>query len=137
MHELSIAQSLVELIEDELIAQSAPGGAGDAGGQGGAPRPRVGRVVVRVGPLSGVVPAALASAFPVAAGRSAAARGATLAIDEAPLVGRCPACAADVVVPSPQRLRCPTCGGPTPDVVGGRELELVSIEVFDPEEPSP
>ncbi|QOV92406.1 hydrogenase maturation nickel metallochaperone HypA [Humisphaera borealis] len=123
MHELSIAQSLVELMEDELIASRSPDAASHAVFY-------VGRVVIKVGALSGVVPEALASAFPVAISRSSI-RGATLTIEEIPVTVFCPTCDARHELSSPQRLRCPVCDTPTPDVVGGRELELVSIEVLD------
>jgi hydrogenase nickel incorporation protein HypA/HybF len=118
VHELSIAQSLVELIEDELSSNS-PGDSFD-----------VGKVVVKVGVLSGVVPEALTSAFPVAVQHSRL-RGVTLAIEEVPVVVFCPSCHADRPLSSPQRLRCPVCDAPTPTVVAGRELELVSIEVLE------
>jgi hydrogenase nickel incorporation protein HypA/HybF len=119
MHELSIAQSLVELVEDELLARQ---------GSDDAP-PCVGRITVKIGALSGVVPEALSSAFPVAAARSTLGPAA-LVIDFQPVVAYCPSCGADRELPSPQRLRCPACGTPTPDIVAGRELELVSIEVL-------
>lgn len=126
MHELSIAQCLVDLIEDEVTARAPAQQRGV-----NAPRClRVGRVRVRVGALSGVVPEALYRAFPVAAARSSL-KEATLSIEECLVVAWCPACGVARVLPSPQRLRCPACDGPTPDVVGGRELELVSIEVRD------
>ena len=69
MHELSIALSLVDTVCDEL--------------------PRLGsdvhvrRVLIRVGPLSGVVPAALKFAFDVAAEGSLIA-GSELDIEEVP-----------------------------------------------------
>src|SRR6187431_2440743 len=98
MHELSIAQSLVELIEDELIARHPPGNP--------ARSFRVGRVAIKVGVLAGVVPEALSSAFPVAVSRSKL-RGATLEIEEVPMVVFCPSCRAERQLSSPQRLRCP------------------------------
>jgi len=120
MHELSIAQSLVELVEDELLARQP-----DAA----AALPRVGRITVKVGALSGVVPEALASAFPAAVARSSFGT-AKLVIDFRPVVAHCGACDADRELPSPQQLRCPACGAPTPEIIAGRELELVSIEVL-------
>ena len=67
MHELSIALSLVETVCDELPRL----------GSGVAVR----RVLIRVGPLSGVVPAALKFAFDVAAEGSPIA-GSELDIEE-------------------------------------------------------
>jgi hydrogenase nickel incorporation protein HypA/HybF len=48
-----------------------------------------------------------------------------------PLVVRCPRCEQDRVLPSTQSFRCPACGTPTPEIVRGRELELVALEVTD------
>ena len=126
MHELSIAQSLVELVEDELAAEAV------AQSRGGEPAPcrPVKRVTVRVGDLSGVVPEALRSAFAIAVGRSSL-RGAELAIEHCPAVVWCDRCRREQPVASPQHMRCPTCGELSPTLVGGRELELASIEVVD------
>ena len=48
-----------------------------------------------------------------------------------PVVLWCDRCEREGQVPQPSRLRCPTCGEPSARVVGGRELELVSVEVID------
>ncbi|HEX8913410.1 MAG TPA: hydrogenase maturation nickel metallochaperone HypA [Humisphaera sp.] len=128
MHELSIAQSLIELVEDELATRAA---ATMRGTDPPACAP-VGRVTVRVGALSGVVPEALASAWSVAVLRSAVLRRAGLTIDRQPAVVWCPACLVERELPDPpQRMRCPACGAPTPELRAGRELELTSIEVSE------
>ena len=54
---------------------------------------------------------------------------AELVVEETPLVVYCPACAAERTPASAQLLCCPACGGPTPDVVSGRELEVVALEI--------
>ena len=112
MHELSIALGIVDVAAEEVAR-------------------RGGRVVVvhmKVGQLSGVVPAALRSAFELAREPEPALAAAELVIEEVPVAARCPACAAERAVPFPE-LRCPACGGPTPDVVRGRELEVVALEI--------
>lgn len=115
MHELSIAIGLVQLACEEASRQ------GDV---------RVDALHLRLGPLAGVVREALLFSFDVAAAGTAI-EGATLAIEEVPLVVRCPCCEQDRVLPSTQSFRCPACGAPTPEVVRGRELELVALEVTD------
>jgi hydrogenase nickel incorporation protein HypA/HybF len=112
MHEMSIAIGLVEAVE----AKAAELGAG------------VDVVHVRLGPLSGVVPAALEFCFEAAVAGTTI-EGARLAIEETPLLVACPACGGEPKEVSPQLLCCPDCGTPTPDVVGGRELELFALEV--------
>jgi hydrogenase nickel incorporation protein HypA/HybF len=126
MHEISVAQSLIDLVEDELAARAAA----EMRGGGDPVCQQVGQIVVRVGALSGVVPEALSSAFRIAVGESSI-RGATLVIESCPVVVWCEPCGRDSAIASPQRMRCPACGRSAGSVVGGRELELTSIEVTD------
>jgi hydrogenase nickel incorporation protein HypA/HybF len=111
MHELSIALSILDLAAEE------------AGRRGG----RVVAVHLKLGPLSGVVGEALRSAYDLAREGTPLA-GAELVIDEVPVAAWCPACAAERVVVFPE-LCCPTCGAATPEVVRGRELEVVALEI--------
>jgi hydrogenase nickel incorporation protein HypA/HybF len=113
MHELSIALGILDIAAEE--AERHGGG-------------RVAAVHLRLGPLSGVVPEALRSAFDLAReGTSLAA--AELVIEEVPLRVFCPVCAAERAPPSVWRLCCPDCGAPTPEVIRGRELEVVALEI--------
>lgn len=116
MHELSVARSLVDVVLGQL--ERSPYG----------PACRVSAVRVKVGAMSAVVPEALASAFPAAASGTPL-DGARLDLERVPLVAWCPSCAEERTLPSVQRLRCPTCGTPTPRIIHGRELEVVSVEV--------
>ncbi len=112
MHELSIALSIVDMATEE------------AERQGG----RVAAVHLRLGPLSGVVKEALRSAYGLAREGTALAT-AELVVEDVPLVGYCRACDAARPLPSVWELRCPECGGPTPEIVSGRELEVFALEV--------
>ena len=116
MHELSIAMGVVDVAAEEAARR----GAG-----------RVAAVHLKVGPLSGVVPAALVSAFGLAREQEAALADAELVIEEVPVAAYCPGCEAERAVAFPE-LRCPVCGGPTPDVLRGRELEVVALEIESP-----
>jgi hydrogenase nickel incorporation protein HypA/HybF len=113
MHELSIAMRVVEVAGEAVRRQG--------GGRAAA-------VYLRLGPLSGVVTDALRSAFELAREQDPALAAAGLVVEEVPVVARCPACSTERAVPFPE-LRCPVCGNPTPDVVRGRELEVVAVEV--------
>ena len=126
MHELSIAQQLVEQIEDELAVRGVAAPRGDAA----AGCEVIGRVFVRVGALSGVAPEALAAAFPMAAAASWIA-GAALVIERCPAVVWCERCDGEQTLPSAGRMRCPDCGALCKRLVSGRELELTSIEVLN------
>lgn len=116
MHELSIALNLIELAEEESRRQ------GNA---------TITKLYVRLGPLSGVVKESLQSAFQLAREYSPV-ENAELIIEDVPLVVYCPVCEADRPLPSIQPLRCPQCGTPTGQIVGGRELELVALEMGEP-----
>lgn len=111
MHELSIALSILDLAAEE------------AERRGG----RVVAVHLKLGPLSGVVKDALSSAYELAREGTSLA-GAELLVEEVPVVAWCPGCAAERAPRFPL-LCCPTCGTPTPDVVSGRELEVVALEI--------
>jgi hydrogenase nickel incorporation protein HypA/HybF len=113
MHELSIALSLLDVAAEE------------AGRHGAV---RVVGVHLKLGPYSGVVKEALLSAFELAR-EGSSLETARLIIEDAPVTAHCPACRATREVVSVQQLCCSACGAPTPEVVGGRELEVVALEI--------
>ncbi|MBN1254135.1 MAG: hydrogenase maturation nickel metallochaperone HypA [Deltaproteobacteria bacterium] len=112
MHELSVAQGLLEIIEQE--ARPYPGA-------------RVTQVRLRIGKLSAVVPDALRFAFE-AITRGGIAEGASLEIEEVPLRIRCRQCAKEFTVENPFMI-CPRCEGLDVEMVSGRELEITSMEI--------
>lgn len=112
MHELSIALSILELAEEE----------GER--RGG----RIAAIHLKLGPLSGVVKDALASAYEMACEGTALAQ-AELVIEEVPLVVHCSACTSDRTPVSPYVLRCPACGALSNEIVSGRELEVHALEI--------
>jgi hydrogenase nickel incorporation protein HypA/HybF len=113
MHELSIALSILDLAHEEATRH------------GGA---RVLEVHLKLGPLSGVVKEALLSAFDLVRA-SETASDARLVIEETPIRVHCPVCQDTRGVMSVQELRCAECGAPTPDVLSGRDLEVVAMEI--------
>ncbi|MEO8128363.1 MAG: hydrogenase maturation nickel metallochaperone HypA [Bryobacteraceae bacterium] len=119
MHELSIALSIVEMAEEESERQ------------GGA---RVTAVHLKLGPLSGVVKAALESAFGLAC-EGTILEGARLQVEEVPIVGFCKRCHVERTLPSMQWFVCPECAGPIEDVLRGRELEVIALELEELEVP--
>jgi hydrogenase nickel incorporation protein HypA/HybF len=114
VHELSVAQSLLEIVEQE--ARSYEGA-------------RVTRVSLRIGTLSAVVPDALRFAFE-AITRGGIAAGAVLEIEEVPLKIRCHQCEKAFTVDDPF-MACPQCGESDVEMVSGRELEIRSMEIED------
>jgi hydrogenase nickel incorporation protein HypA/HybF len=113
MHELSVAQALVELVAGEVAREGAA---------------RVVSVHIRVGALSGVEPAALRFAYD-AATAGTALEGSTLQVEGVAVAVWCERCRAERDLGQVNRLSCPACGAPTPRVVRGKELEVVSVEV--------
>jgi hydrogenase nickel incorporation protein HypA/HybF len=113
MHEFSIAMSMLDIAAEE--AERHDGAA-------------VKVIYVKLGPLSGVVKAALASAFEIA--REVAQQpDCELVVEDVPLVAYCPTCQADQIIESQQWLCCPKCGAPTGQIVTGRELEVTALEL--------
>jgi hydrogenase nickel incorporation protein HypA/HybF len=111
MHELSIALSIVDVVNEEAERHDG----------------RVAAVHLKLGPLSGVVAEALLSAFGLAR-EGTALEQTELVIKEMPIIAYCPSCTIRHQLPTPM-LCCPVCGGPTPEVVSGRELEVVALEI--------
>ncbi len=110
MHELSVATA--------LVAQ-ATRAAGDS---------RVVVVHLRLGRLSGLVPDSLQFGFEIAAAGTTLA-GARLEVERVEPVVWCTPCDAAVTLAQANRFRCPDCDTPSGDLLSGRELELVSLEL--------
>jgi hydrogenase nickel incorporation protein HypA/HybF len=113
MHELSIAMSIIEGASQEAISRGAA---------------RIHAVHLRLGPLSGVVKDALMFSYELAC-EGTLLEGSQLLIEEVPVVVYCPHCETEKTLDSIQRFCCPACGTLTPDIVSGKELELVAIEI--------
>jgi hydrogenase nickel incorporation protein HypA/HybF len=111
VHELSIALSILEIGSEQAEELGAP----------------ILAVHLRLGQLSGVVAEALRSAYDLAREDSPLAR-AELLIEEVPVVVRCEHCRVETEVDFPHLL-CGVCGAPTAEVVRGRELEIVGMEI--------
>jgi hydrogenase nickel incorporation protein HypA/HybF len=113
MHELSIAMSIIEVASEE--ASRLEGG--------------ITAVHLKLGPLSGVVKEALLSAYGLAS-EGSPLEGSRLIVELMPIIVWCPICEAERQIPSAQYMCCPVCDIPTPDVRGGRELEVTGLEVL-------
>lgn len=112
MHEMSLAEGILGIIEEATAARSVS---------------RVLRVRIEVGALAGVEISALQFSFEsVVAG--SIAEGAQLEIVAAPGTGWCLDCAQTVPI---QALYdpCPRCHGYHVQANGGRELQVLDLEV--------
>ncbi|MBV8828142.1 MAG: hydrogenase maturation nickel metallochaperone HypA [Acidobacteriaceae bacterium] len=115
MHELSVALSIIEGVEEEMTRHDGA---------------RVASVHLRLGPLSGVVKDALLFSYSLACEGTALANS-KLEIDDVPVAIYCPACGCEQPAVSLQCLCCSVCGAPSSDIRRGSELELYALELMD------
>jgi hydrogenase nickel incorporation protein HypA/HybF len=120
MHERSLAAALLRQVEAHAAAQGAL---------------RVEEVCVKLGPLAGVEPLLLESAFGELAAGSIAA-GAVLRFNEVPLVAGCRDCGREFEVER-FRFRCPDCSSGKTTLLQGDSVILESINVVDEIEAAP
>jgi hydrogenase nickel incorporation protein HypA/HybF len=113
MHELSIAMSIIEMVEEESRKH------------GGA---QVTAVHLKLGALSGVVKEALLGSFEMAC-EDTVLKGSKLVVEDIPVLIYCHACQAQRPVSSIQLFCCAECGNPSAQVVQGKELEVVALEI--------
>jgi hydrogenase nickel incorporation protein HypA/HybF len=118
MHELSIAMSIVEMAEEEAAKHDGA---------------QITAVHLKLGPLSGVVKDALFSAYEMAC-EDTPLQGSRLFIEEVPILVFCPNCHAQRPVSSVQLFCCAECGTPTSEIVQGKELEVVALEILQENE---
>ena len=115
MHELAIAQAIVESAEQEL-----------------EPAQRVLRLCLQIGALSGVVEEALRFGFDLATQDTPLA-GCLLEVESVPVTLYCHVCQRLYEPPELFRLICPSCQQSSNDLRSGRELLIVAMEVdFEP-----
>jgi hydrogenase nickel incorporation protein HypA/HybF len=112
MHELSIALSIIAMAEDEARQRGV----------------QVNAIHLKLGTLSGVVKDALLFSFDLAC-EGTLLEGSRLLIEEVPTVVFCPICQAERPLASVQRFCCSVCDNPASEVVQGREIEVVALEI--------
>ena len=115
MHELSIALSIIEGVEEELARR---------------PGAQVAAVHLRLGLLSGVAKDSLLFSYELAC-QDTPLQGSRLAIEEIPVVLYCNVCAQERPAISMQRLCCDVCDNPSADIRRGSELEVFALELMD------
>ncbi len=115
MHEMSIVEALLDAIQQELKAY--PGTTAQV-------------VHVRYGQLRLIVPETLQFCF-AAATRETSLAGCRLELEEVPATARCEQCRQEFPV-AEEWFLCPTCGTMAA-LVTGRELELVNLELEQPQ----
>jgi hydrogenase nickel incorporation protein HypA/HybF len=115
MHELSIAQSILEIVQQYV------------------PEPRdaaqVRAVRVRVGRMSGIVPETLEFCF-TAITHDTPLESARLDLEVVPIRCRCVSCDVSFEAEPPVYL-CPKCASAHVEVLSGGELQVIHLELVD------
>jgi len=114
MHELGIAQNILQIIQQSVPADQAED---------------VRSVRMRVGQLSGVVPDSLSFCF-AAIVNDTAMRQASLEIEQVPVTSECRDCKHRFALEE-WAFTCPSCKSTNLELISGRELEVVEIELVD------
>ncbi len=112
MHELSIAMSIIEVAEEEASRRGV----------------QVEAVHLKLGALSGVVRDALLSCYEMVC-EGTPLQGSRLVVEDVPVVIFCPTCRAEQPLTSIQLFCCPECDTPCSEIVHGKELEVVALEI--------
>ena len=119
MHEMSIVEALLEAVQracaDAMRCEA-----------------RVLAVHVRVGQLRQVVPETLQFCYE-AATRDTVLAGSQLEIEKVPATARCRECRAEFAVEE-NWFECPRCQSAGAELLTGRELDLISIELEEQQE---
>lgn len=117
MHELSIAQSILEIVQQNLPQEDLHS---------------VKSVKVQVGELCGVVPDSLEFCFSAIAAETSLYQ-ARLEIERIPFTVYCPTCRRTAASALGVAL-CPQCGSAETNVLSGTELRVLEIELEDSKE---
>ena len=112
MHELAVCQSLIAQVEQTLQAHQPC---------------NVERILVKIGPLSGIEADLLLNAFSIAK-MGTLAEKAVLQIEHQDIMVHCTDCGQDFKVKI-NNLSCPECGNWRTRLISGNEMLLQSIEL--------
>ncbi len=111
MHELAIAQSLLEIVTDESEKHGLT---------------KIKKIKLQVGAFAAVVPDSLTFCFELVS-RDTVASGAEIEIETVGIAARCDKCDFTFEVQD-QVFICPRCDDPVFELVSGRELSVLSID---------
>ncbi|MBU0993509.1 MAG: hydrogenase maturation nickel metallochaperone HypA [Proteobacteria bacterium] len=113
MHEMGIALQIIDIAVSAIPKDIT-----------GTP---VEKVNLRIGKLSAIVPKSLTFCFEIAS-KDTPLEGATLHIEEVPVEARCKECGHNWTITGAS-FTCTECQSGAIDILSGRELDIVSIEL--------
>ncbi|MEW5800519.1 MAG: hydrogenase maturation nickel metallochaperone HypA [bacterium] len=112
MHELSMAQEMLNILEEQVKTHKVK---------------KVHRVSLRVGKMMSVVPSSLIFCFEILS-KGTSLEGAKLEIEEVPVKCRCKDCGEEFIVES-LSFFCPECKGINLEHLSGHEFLIHHLEV--------
>lgn len=113
MHELSIAQSIVDVVETRAAECNAA---------------RVKHVRLRIGEANGIVTESLTFCFEMVASSNPTLAGAQLLIDSVPHRARCRHCDEEFAVTN-FIAQCPICQEWSREIISGTEFQVLEMEI--------
>ncbi len=114
MHELAIAQNILEIVQQSVPENQTKSVRG---------------IRIRVGQMSGIVPDSLDFCFSAIINDTHLQR-ARLAIEQVPTLSQCKTCAHRFGIED-WVFTCPVCQSTNLELISGKELEIVEIELAD------
>jgi hydrogenase nickel incorporation protein HypA/HybF len=111
MHEMGIAQSILDIVEQEMARHGAT---------------KLTTIRLVVGEFTAVVPESLTFCFEVLT-KDTPFEGVKLEMEKVPLTGKCTVCETEFVVQDYQFI-CPHCGSNQVETLSGKELFVKEIE---------
>lgn len=113
MHEMSVTQSILDIVLDQAKENDAA---------------KVTSVKLRFGMVTAIVPDCVTFYFEQMT-EGTIAEGAKLEVEMVPLKIRCIQCGEISEGTDELDVTCPKCGNPFTEIISGREMEVASIEV--------
>ncbi len=114
MHELTIAQNIVNIVQEEIARQNLLG--------------KVKLIRFKAGKMNAIIPESLQFGFAATTKDSAAMRDAVLEIEEIPLKVRCGSCRREEIIDEPQFI-CSQCGSGDLEILSGKEMFVDNFEI--------
>ena len=115
MHELGIAENILDIVRRTVTDDRTSD---------------VTNIRLRVGPFAGIVPDSLKFCFNAIATDSGMSN-ASLRIEQTTLVALCRDCGEHEFELKNFIFLCPACGGGNLEIVSGKELEIIEIEISE------
>ena len=114
MHELSIAQNIFDLVEENVSCKD---------------REKVRNINIRLGEISGVIPESLEFCFEVIT-KGTSFEKSLLKIERIPVTAKCNKCSREFTVEN-LFFFCAVCGSSDIKILAGTEMQISEIEIDD------